>query len=280
MSKDDFKNIDSLEKLLNLQKTFASIIRKPLTDNHIMQEDFRTDEMIAPNESFSAHQRLQFYSRQYWWRIQGAFDEDFLSVKKLAGDKRYLELRNEYLKNYPSTSYTLRNLGSRFPEFLKSIDTLYYDAACFDWARIESFDSASKASLTVNDFEDSGFSSKTLVLQPYVKLLSLSYPIQKIKKDINKKLREQSSNVLSGEDGVEETKKHELNKEETFLAIHRLDSRIYSKELNSAQYAILSAFKEGLSLDGLQEFVDANNIEFDLQDFFKELMALNWLCVD
>lgn len=281
MSNDNLDKIDSLESLLKLQKTFAKIIRKPLIDNSMMQSNKMTDEFIKNNENFSAHERLQFYSRQYWWRIQGAFDEDFISVKLLAGKKKYLEYRDEYLLKYPSISFTLRNLGSRFPEFMKAKNELLYNAALYDFARVEAFDFGSLKPLKLEDCQKEAFESAKLTIQPHVRLLSLKYPINKIRDDFRQAQRQESSNVISKELLAEDdTSQVDLNKEDTYLALHRVNGRVFVKSLSSIEFRILSLFQKESSILSLESDSILNKAfqdNFSIKDFFKELMALKWL---
>ncbi len=279
MDKDIFKldQIDSQDALLNLQRTFADIIRKPLEANDNMKHDPRTEEMIQSNDRTPAHGRLQFYARQYWWRIQDSFDEDFRTVKKLVSSEKYLTLRDEYLNSYPSISYTLRHLGSRFPNFLRTKDPLLADAAEYDWAKMQVFESKSLVPINLSDVEDPQFPEHPLSLQPYVKLLALEYPVNEINRsEIVHEDRSASNTLGKREKSLEEEPTLDLKKSQTYLAIHRLNSKVYSKILNKEQYAILTKFQEGISLTSLEEHISEDTVKI-VQESFSEWMALNWL---
>ena len=56
-NKFQLDNIDSQEALIELQRTFAEIIRKPLLEGDIMPSDTRTDEMILSNDRTTPHGR-------------------------------------------------------------------------------------------------------------------------------------------------------------------------------------------------------------------------------
>ncbi len=67
--------------------------------------------------------------------------------------KLFDELVLAYLRENPSTSFTLRNLGSRLPEWLQNHaeftsgnHDLAMDIARLEWAYVEAFDRASDSS--------------------------------------------------------------------------------------------------------------------------------------
>lgn len=273
-------SINSKEDLLTLQEAFAEIIRRPLIDYNFMQEDNRTNEIIIPNSKSTPHQRLQFYARQYWWRIIHSFNQDFPSVRKLLDEKTFNSLRDDYLNNYKSISYTLRDLGSRYPEFLGDKNKLLSDAAKFDWARIEAFDFAYFKPITAQDIESDNFEKEKLYLQPHVRLIKLDYPINSLNKDGFSSVKEYLSNTFNTEDEVDNSSKPfenaQISKSFTFLAIHRLKGKIYSKELTSSTFKMLSSFIKGINLEDL--FKKENNLtDEEIRQFFTEVMSLKWL---
>jgi hypothetical protein len=73
---------------------------------------------IAPNSRLTSFERLEIYNRQYWYRVLGALAEDFPALRALVGERRFEALSIAYLAEHPSRSFTLRNLGSKLPEWL------------------------------------------------------------------------------------------------------------------------------------------------------------------
>lgn len=272
--------IDSTDSLLNLQRTFAEIIRRPLLENDQMSEDTRCEEMILSNDRTSSHGRLQFYARQYWWRLKGSFDEDFQTVKKLISNKEYLKLRDEYLTLFPSISYTLRHLGARFPLFLENKSLLLSDAAQYDWAKMSVFEAKSIKPLGLLDVQSDNFENQILYLQPYVSLLSLSYPVNEVSKSEFVREDSSASNVLLEKEEAEiQEFEISLDKKETYLAIYRLNSKIYTRILSPEQFQILKKFESGISLEELENHVTEEALSI-IQQSFTEWMALNWLSLE
>ncbi len=284
-----YSTVNSKDELLDLQRFFAQMIRQPLLEGDLMQSNDGVDDLILANEEVSSHTRLEFYARQYWWRILGSFDEDFPSVQRLLSVDIYEALRNDYLVKNPSISYTLRHLGSRFPDFIKDnpnltapYTSLIYDAAVFDWARMSLFDVGSMQSITTDEVTQEDFSTQKLYLQDYVKLIHVTYPIDKLYTEGLSESREATSNVELEKEEKKDQSKLDLSfikEEEIYLALHRLDGRIFSKRLSLSAFQILNKFKQGLSLIELEEELSKSDSvsEEEIENYFTEWMSLSWL---
>src|SRR5277367_4806112 len=108
-------------KLLNLQRRMARAVMTPLTPSERMRPTAPNGrpmravaaEFIKPNDRLTSFERLEIYNRQYWFRVLSAFAEDFPGLRAVLGDRRFDALSKAYLKDCPSRSFTLRNLGAR-----------------------------------------------------------------------------------------------------------------------------------------------------------------------
>ena len=116
-----------LVNLLELQQRMSKDVMRPLTSDFQMQPvttDGRStqeiaDSYIKPNNLLSSFDRLEIYNRQYWFRVIGAVAEDFPALSTVLGGKVFNLLVLAYLRENPSTSFTLRNLGSKLPQWLE-----------------------------------------------------------------------------------------------------------------------------------------------------------------
>jgi len=112
--------------LAELQREMAAAVMLPLTADEQMrsqsadgrQMNAVAESFIAPNSRLSAFERLEIYNRQYWFRVMGALAEDYAALRAVVGNGRFEALSVAYLKEHPSRSFTLRNLGSKLPEWL------------------------------------------------------------------------------------------------------------------------------------------------------------------
>ncbi|MEO8791466.1 MAG: hypothetical protein ABI464_03960, partial [Chthoniobacteraceae bacterium] len=65
--------------LEQLQRAITGALMKPLMPDEGMQSSNAAvaQRFIKPNDRLTAFERLQIYNQQYWWRLLGAFGEDF-----------------------------------------------------------------------------------------------------------------------------------------------------------------------------------------------------------
>ena len=169
------QRVRNSKELVLLQRSFADLIRRPLEPGDQMRADSRIEQLIEHNDRLSATERLELYSQQYWWRIRESFDEDFCTLKSVLGESKYRVVRDQYLGEYPSISFTLRNLGSRVIPFLEGLEiddarlkARAIEAATYDWAKIVAFDAAHHQPLTAANIQSRNFSRRILKLQPSI----------------------------------------------------------------------------------------------------------------
>lgn len=111
--------IEPPKDLAALQREMAAAVMQPLNSDEGMQvtaADGRAmtavaESFIAPNSRLTSFERLEIYNRQYWFRVLGSLAEDFPGLRAVVGGRRFETLSIAYLKEHPSRSFTLRNLG-------------------------------------------------------------------------------------------------------------------------------------------------------------------------
>ena len=92
-------------------------MQKRWTDGAPMKE--LASEFIKPNDRLTSFERLQLYSRMYWFRLADAIRDDCPGLVSALGEDGFGRLARAYLARCPSRSFTLRNLCSRLPQFLR-----------------------------------------------------------------------------------------------------------------------------------------------------------------
>lgn len=283
--KQSVSSVNSKRELKALQRTFAEIIRRPLTPDDRMRPHVRSGEMIEPSRKLAPHERLELYAQQYWWRIEQSFDDDFPCVQRVLSQKKYLALRDSYLDKCKSESYTLRNLGKRFPDFIKkhprltAPDTaLVYDCARFDWACIETFDSGSEPPLGKRDLASPRFVRERLRLQPHIRLLKLEFPIDQLLKQGRLRSSEAASNTRLKNRKAPGVTRRKVKKTPVYLALHRHEERTRMKRLSPDAFGIYEEFSRGASLASLMKRPSMRRItERELHEIFQELTSLGWI---
>ncbi len=160
--------------------------------------------------------------------------EDFPALNRVLGEKIFDRLILAYLRENPSSSFTLRNLGSKLPlwleghpEFAPRRHDLVLDVARLEWAYVEAFDSADLPPLTVADFGDLGAES-TLRLQPHLQLLDLRYPVDELVLAVHRETGPSDimSNASSERKRVAQVRLPRMRRGAVGLAVHRYENSV------------------------------------------------------
>ena len=281
-----------------IQRNMFEAVRQPLTTTEGMRlrtPDGRSTRKIAetiikPNDRLTSFERLEIYNRQYWFRVLSALAEDFEGLRLILGDRGFEKLSVAYLMDCPSQSFTLRNLGSRLegwlrahPEFIAGVEDIALDMVRLEWAEIEAFDEASRPRLSESDLASMGPDPK-LELQPYLRLLQLSYPVDELLLGIRRQQREfgMVSNAVEERAQRRRGRKRALPKtEKVFLAVHRADNSVYLKRLDRHAFGILRELRQSKLLSEAVECVDWSDgarIAENLQSWFALWSSLGWFC--
>jgi hypothetical protein len=285
-------------ELDNIQRKMFDAIRQPLTAGERMRQRTRDGkslsviaiEIIKPNERLSSFERLEIYNRQYWFRVVAALSEDFPGLRSIIGERRFEKLAIAYLLDCPSGSFTLRNLGTRLeawlrahPEHTAASEPIALDMVRLEWAEMEAFDGAANPRLAEFELTALGPDSN-FELQPYVRLLDLSYPVDDLLIRVRKG---QAADIVSSavtERSRSKARRWRLPKpERVFLAVHRADNSVYIKRIDEEAYTILCAIRDGKSLSDTVGAVDwrgwsPEGASTNLQRWFAYWSAHGWFC--
>nr|WP_281372464.1 DNA-binding domain-containing protein [Granulicella arctica] len=275
-------------------------VRRPLTANFEMQqqtEDGRwvneiAEAYVKPNDRLTSFERLEIYNRQYWFRVITAISDDFPALAAILGPKRFDALVLAYLRENPSTSFTLRNLGAQLPlwlehhpEFCGRRHTLALDIVRLEWAYVESFDRATVSPLTPEDFAGLNGESK-LSLQPHLQLLNLKYPVDELVLTVHKETPEADimSNAVLERKQTMRIKLPPMRRTNVSLAVHRFDNSIYYRRLDREAYLLLSALQHHKALaEAIETAFAGSKLAVEeqaskIQQYFAHAAELGWFC--
>jgi hypothetical protein len=287
--------------LLELQQRMAEAVMQPLTMREEMRRRNRAGrsnrqeaaEFIRPNDRLSSFERLEIYNRQYWFRLFSNFEEDFPGVQAVVGRRRFQALMRAYLEACPSTSFSLRNLGSRLVGWLRE-NTEYVEPdvkaaiemAELEWAHIEAFDGARLPSLTTEALAHTDAASR-LTLQPFVRLVRAHYAVDDALIAVRSESGSSNGSSNSASTGYTARRARAIRlwpREEVYLAVHRHEDSVYYKRLSAEDYRILAALQDGRTLMKSIElgFASSSMPEEQrpgyLQSAFRHWMDLGWFC--
>jgi len=293
--------IKSLKALRDFQRLMAGAMFLPLTAKNKMQplwtdgrkmEDV-VAEFIKPNDRLTSFERLEIYTRSYWFRLLDCFYDDFPGLRAVLGPRAFIKLAEAYLAKYPSASFTLRNLGNRLEKFLreepqwagKKFD-LAMDVVRFEWGQVIAFDDEARPPLHVDELLGADPSKLRLGLQPYITLLELDFPIDDFMLAVKKHdaLRSEASNAKTSAPKATLASKAPLPKrQKTFVAIHRHDNTMYYKRLTRESYTLLAALRKGRTVEeacflALKNASPNTDWSAQIKTWFQNWSSLGWFC--
>jgi hypothetical protein len=287
--------------LLELQQRMMKVVTQPLTSSDRIAPKtpagrpmrIEVSEFITPNDRLTAIERLEIYSRSYWFRVLESLHDDFPGLRAVLGKRAFDRLSRAYLADCPSQSFTLRNLGSRLegwlrrnPRYAGSKQELALEMVRLEWAHIEAFDSAAEKVLGPEDLLELGPNFRA-GLQPYIRLLALDYPVDGLRIQVNHATEGHgaaSNAVLKQKHRNLVQSVTRLKPERIYLAVHRVDFGVYYRRLAAEEYGLLNALREG------QPFGRAIRTCFNgspvasgeqpsmLEQWFAAWAELGWLC--
>ena len=278
--------------LLEVQRRMANAILEPLTGSYRIAP--KTDAAyIKPSDRLTSVERLEIYSRSYWFRVLDSLYDDFPGLRMVLGQRAFHRLSRAYLAECPSRSFTLRNLGSRLqdwllrnPQYAGSRHTLALDMVRLEWAHIEAFDNAAEKVLGPEDLLELGPRFRA-ALQPYIRLLALQYPVDDLRIQVNRASDERgaASNAALKQKHHNMTKRVSLsNPEQIFLAVHRRNFMVYYRRIEAEEYRLLSALRDGQPIARAircafeDSFASAGEQQSRLEQWFAVWAELGWLC--
>ena len=278
--------------LLALQKCMAAALMRPLVAGDRIDPKAAVD-YIKPNARLTSLERLEIYSRSYWYRLLDSLYEDFPGLRAVLGQRAFERLAKAYLTERPSASWTLRNLGSRLEEWLQRNPTfagdrldLARDMVRLEWAHIEAFDQADREVLGPEDLLELGPAMR-IALQPHIRLIELRYPVDDLRVRVNSASGEHgtaSNAVLKRKAGGMARRIRRMPPEHIFLAVHRHDFIVYYRRLDAEEFHLLAGLGKGLSVGKAMEAaledspVPIEELRRRVEAWFAAWAEMGWLC--
>jgi hypothetical protein len=286
----------STADLGSFQRLMAHLLVRPLAPGDTLQPfwiDGRTtaevaSQFIKSSDRLAAVERLQIYSRMYWFRLMECVCDDNPGLRALLGERKFDRLARAYLAKNPSRSFTLRNLCSRLQGFVAEEPgltaphaALASDVAQFEWAQTVAFDGESRPVLEPGEFGRTDPARLRLGLQPYLSLLALDHPVDDFVIAVKKRSawRAEASNAIGRAARTRRPKQVRPPRPgKVYLAVHRHSGRLYYKRLELPAFRILSALREGRTLTQAIAGCGRRVRPDDVQAWFATWTKLGWLC--
>lgn len=232
------------------------------------------DGLVLPSKSLTAKERLSIYANMYYWRLIDILADEFPTVHHLLGPEQFTVVVKDYLERHPSTSYTLNQLGSRFPRYIDEeaheLPHLEFIAAV---ARVERamedvFDESYIEPVTIDDLSSLSvgvLGDIHLQIIPALRLLELDYPVN----DYITAVREDRHMDIP-------------LPAKTCIAVYRSNYKPLRVDLEPQRYALLSYLQQGKSLgealESCMPVSDADSLASSLENWFKDWAADGLFC--
>ena len=230
-----------MEELTALQEFVSQALlhRRDLSRDPAFSPE--AERLIDQSANFSGARRLEISREQFWFRHTGSLLEDFPGVAGILGQADWERLTEEYLSAHPPTSHSLRDLGSRLPEFTQSANFLEHrrlvsDMAWLEWFHVELFDAPEPTRLSAEllaGMDEEELGACRLVLSPALRLLRVDYPVTELRNRI----------LRAGDTAVPVPAS-----EPATLVIYRRDLAIWHHRLRRAPFALLEALSRRATL--------------------------------
>ena len=282
--------------VVKLQRLMTHILVRPLTKHDGLQPkwiDGRpmtevADEFIKPNDRLTAFERLQLYNRMYWFRLLDIMHEDNPGLRAVLGQRKFTRLIEAYLAKYPSRSFTLRNLCSRLARFIRAephwtapYTALAHTVARFEWAQTVAFDGEKRPAPAPDFILRTPPVRLRLGLQPYLSLLQLDYPVDEYVIAVKQRdaLRTEASNAVDSTRHTTKTKRvARPRRQRIYVAVHRVDNRLFYKRLERPAFLILQALASGRTLVQAASAGGGRVKPGQVSLWFSTWTELGWLC--
>jgi hypothetical protein len=236
---------------------------------------------LTGNDRLSPVEQLEIYREQFWLRHTASLVEDFPGVGGILGQEDWEKLVEGYLQAQSPRSWTLRELGRHFPQYVAEQRALPHHALCRDMARLEwcfielfdagerpPLDFAKLASLPPNTLE-----TGQIVLSPALALLEVGYPVADLR------LRLMAARSSPGREPVAIPEP-----EPQWLVLYRgSDRRLYHRPVGPEAFALLAALGRGVSLVAACEHAleqapaHAERLQRNVSTWFQQWAKRGWI---
>ncbi len=167
-----------------LLKDWQKIFYQELQERNLQRrKDFVSVDLknnMLETTAFNKEKRMQVYSYAFWARQVDSLMEDFPVLLAILGKKVFQDILKDYIYHYPSTNYTLAELGRNLPKFMRDekMSEDLCDLAKFEWHLFELEYYSEQPKVTANDIE-----AGRIFLKTSVRLIQSKYPIASIYED-------------------------------------------------------------------------------------------------
>lgn len=239
---------------------------------HIDVRVGEVEQVISRSQRLNSIERLHVYGNAYYARLIDCMGGEFPATQAALGEDAFSGFVMGFLQVYPSTSYTLGELGRKFPEYLADsrpprevagpdwADFLI-ELATLELAYSEVFDGPGEEQISLMQADDllsipsDRWEDVRLQTAKSLRLLTFQFPVQ----DYITAVRKQEEATIP-------------QPAETRLAINRRDYVVRRRPLAPLPYELLRRVQQGATLgSAIEATVTMAETDFDMTMFATQL---------
>lgn len=234
-----------------------------------------TVKLVSRGIRLSPVEQVAIYREQFWLRHIGAMKEDFVTIDHLLGEEGFRAVCERYFAVHPPRSFTLRDLGDRFADFVKrtepwASDPLVHACARLEWAFVEAFDAPDAPPLdsrSLADAPEDAWGRARITLHPSVQRVALSHPAQLYRRDVRDEKNPERPAAVP-----------------TYVVVYRGPEKLMYIDLEPLAFQLLERLGCGEPLAGACEraavaagVVDSSELESKVGAWFQSWAAYGWI---
>jgi hypothetical protein len=217
-------------------------------------------DWLQAKDPATPRERVQVYRDGYAFRCLECLRDDFPAVAALVGDEGFAGLAGDYMARHPSTTPSLRHLGTHFAAFAAASELgrrwpWIGELADLEWARVEVFDAPDAAPMTTDHLRavsPTEWPSLRLRLAPSVRILELRHAIDLVWRAL------QDTSQCPG-----------APLDPTSLVVYRRAHVVYHRRVEAREGEALRQVSQGATFSDVCEvFADAESVDRAAQRAF------------
>jgi hypothetical protein len=233
--------------LKTIQQWMQSVIEHPGSDAEAWNSEQASKALSAgdaaaavlPSKTLTPGERIAIYRRMFYLRMTESMQIDYPGVLHALGEQEFNRIiSEEYVRRYPSQSYTLNHLGRHFPEFIGTSQIpekeFLADLARLELSITNIMDADESPILTqevVAAMPPERWNDAVLIPIAALELMHFRFSVDEFLDAVN-----------------DERPVPAVREEPTYVVVYRREFVTYWKSISDGQYRLLKALTEGKTL--------------------------------
>lgn len=259
-------NLDQLQRWMQTVISWPAGVEAGIASEaaqaKIPLENNELEAVVTASSKQTSLERIGIYANAYYARLLECLSEEYPALVCAMGETAFGAFSMEYLQKYHPTSYTLCELGTHFPQFLRETKPkteenevdwteLLIEIATLERVYSEVFDGpgieqqALLTEETLNAIKPEEWPGISLKMAPCFRLMTFQFPVQ---------------------DYISQARKGNIpaipEQQVTYLAITRRNYIVRREVISQSEFFLLSKLQQGLNVgDAITLFAESDLME-------------------